>query len=150
MPVEITLDSGCCDHVLHAGEVPGYTILQSAGSRRRQHFVVGNGHKVPNQGEVHLNLDTVVGGKTSNLRSVFQVAEITRPLMSVSRITDQGLIATFDNEKALIKNKSGDIVCEFQRKGGLYVTDMMLRRPTPEGGMGNSMVPAMPFGRPGR
>ena len=28
--VEITLDSGCCDHVLDAGEVPGYTILQSA------------------------------------------------------------------------------------------------------------------------
>ena len=59
--IQVTLDSGCCDHVVDAGEAPGYCILESAGSKRRQNFVVGNGSKVPNQGEVHLNLDAKVG-----------------------------------------------------------------------------------------
>ena len=36
------------------------------------------------------------------LRSCFQVAEITRPLMSVSRICDQDLTCIFDKKEANI------------------------------------------------
>ena len=32
--IEITLDSGCCEHVLDVAEVPGYTVSESPGSRR--------------------------------------------------------------------------------------------------------------------
>ena len=55
--IEITLDSGCVEHVLDAGDAPGYCLLQSAGSKRKQNFVVGNGHKILNKGEVHFNLE---------------------------------------------------------------------------------------------
>ena len=132
---------------MDAGETPGYCILESAGSRRRQIFVVGNGHKVPNQGEVHLNLDATVGNKTNKIRSVFQVAAITRPLMSVSKICDQGLVALFDKDKAQVKNEAGDTVCEFVRKGGLYVCEMRLRRPDTAKEENESTTP---FGRQGR
>ena len=37
--IEITLDSGCCEHVLDVAEVPGYTVNESPGSRRRQNFI---------------------------------------------------------------------------------------------------------------
>ena len=127
----MTLDSGCCDHVMDAGEAPGYCILESAGSKRRQNFVVGNGSKVPNQGEVHLNLDAKVGEGLSSLRSVFQVAEITRPLMSVSRICDQDLDWWFSKKVAKILNQQGGVLAVFGRVGGLYEARMKLRAPKP-------------------
>ena len=52
--LEITLDSGCCEHVTDLGDIPGYGtfLAESDGSRRRQNFVVGNGLKFPN-GSAH-------------------------------------------------------------------------------------------------
>ena len=83
------------------------------------------------------------------VQSIFQVAEITRPLMSVSRICDQGLKATFDNEKAVITNKAGEVVAEFQRRGGLYVTTMTLKKPSPADAK-EEPVNNTSFGRPGQ
>ena len=51
-----------------------------------------------------------------------------------------------DKEKAQIRNAAGDVVCEFIRKGGLYVTEMQLRKPSPDANEKNSPAP---FGRPG-
>ena len=140
--IEITLDSGCCEHVLDRGEVPGYVPEASPGSMRKQNFVVGNGSKVPNEGQVKFNLQADVGGKPSLLRSCFQVAEITRPLMSVSRICDQDLVCVFTKQEAIIKDKEGNVICNFQRRGGLYVTTMRLKRPSPP-----DDVSSPPFGR---
>ena len=145
LEIEVTLDSGCVEHVCDAGETPGYSIVASPGSKRRQNFIVGNGHKIPNQGEVHLNLEAGVGGASKALAAVVQVAAITRPLMSVSKICDQDLICTFDKERARVTNSQGGLVCEFVRQGGLYVATMRLKRPTPAE-PGN----ATPFPRPER
>ena len=147
LEIEITLDSGCVDHVVDAAEAPGYCILQSAGSRRKQNFIVGNGAPVPNQGQIHLNLTTEVGGGIQELSSTFQVAKITRPLMSVSRICDQGLRCLFTNEKAQVLGKNSEVVCEFVRRGGLYVANMKLKKPT-EDETGHNR--ALPFQRPSR
>ena len=76
----VWLDSGCVDHVMDAAEAPGYCILESAGSKRKQTFVVGHGHRVPNNGAMHLNLEAQGGGQKYPLMSVFQIADITRPL----------------------------------------------------------------------
>ena len=56
--IEITVDSGCCERVMDLGEAPGYGafLVELAGSRRRQNFVVGNGQRVPNDGQLVLNL----------------------------------------------------------------------------------------------
>jgi hypothetical protein len=125
--IEITLDSGCCEHVLDLTDAPGYGafITQSVGSRRGQNFVVGNGQRVPNEGELHLNMEA----DGIPLQSVFQVAEITRPLMSVGRVCDQGLTAKFDKEKAVISDEAGKVMCTFVRTGGLYVARLKLKSP---------------------
>ena len=56
--VQLTLDSGCCDHILDNADAPGYAnaLQPSAGSKRRQRFVVGNGERVPNRGQLKLRL----------------------------------------------------------------------------------------------
>ena len=56
--VEMALDSGCCDHVMDVDhDAAGYDIHEPVSNRRGRGFLVGNGERLPNQGEVHLNLE---------------------------------------------------------------------------------------------
>ena len=63
------------------------------------------------------------------LTSTFQIAKVTRPLMSVSKVCDGGLTAHFDDKRAVVKDSKGKVVCVFRRQGGLYVCKMRLRAP---------------------
>ena len=125
--IELTLDSGCCEHVLDVADAPGYAhfISESPGSKRGQRFIVGNGERVPNAGQVRLNMECA----GIPLQSIFQVASVTRPLMSVGRVCDQGLKCIFDQDKALVVGKDGEEICRFERKGGLYVARLKLKSP---------------------
>ena len=86
---------------------------------------MGNGGKVPNDGQCVLNLEQ--GGQP--IQSTFQVAAITRPLMSVGRVCDQGLRCNFDDKQALVVDGKGKTVCRFERRGGLYVAKLTLKSP---------------------
>ena len=45
--LQMTLDSGCCKHVLPADAAPGYEVSDSPGSKRGQSFTVGKVPKSP-------------------------------------------------------------------------------------------------------
>ena len=63
------------------------------------------------------------------MNSVFQVAEITRPLMSVSRICDQDMVCIFEKDHARVLDTDGNTVARLRRDGSLYTCTMKLRRP---------------------
>ena len=50
----VTLDSGCCEHVLDLLDAPGYqeVMRPSKGSIRGQNCFVGSGDRLPDEGEV--------------------------------------------------------------------------------------------------
>ena len=130
--IEMCLDSGCCNHVLDAEDAPGYLVSESPGSRRGQNFVVGNGQRVPNEGQVRLRMEASTGeGSVNPVQSIFQVAEVSRPLMSVSKICDQGYSCLFTKDSAQILDANQRKVCEFGRSNGLYVANMKLKSPEP-------------------
>jgi hypothetical protein len=130
---EVALDSGSVVHVFSMDDVPVYRRGESPGSRRGQEFLMGDGGLIPNLGQSQLNLsDTAVG---RNIESVFQIAAVTRPLMSVGRICDEGHSITFDAIMAVVHAKDGSEVCRFQRNNsGLYVAKLKLRSPAGFGG----------------
>ena len=132
--IEVTLDSGACRHVMPADSAPGYPIRDSPGSRRGQNFVVGNGQKVPNEGQMCLNLEAHVGDSKDQLvQSTFQVADLTRPLMSVSQVCESGHKCVFEKDQASIITAQGETLVKFEMRGGLYVATMRLKAPTPFG-----------------
>ena len=89
--LEMVLDSGACEHVVDAEHAPGYAVYELPGSRRGQGFVVGNGARVPNEGQVQLNLEMgSADGTIRDLAPTFQVADINRLLMSVSQDLRRG------------------------------------------------------------
>jgi hypothetical protein len=65
------------------------------------------------------------------IQSTFQVAEISRPLMSVSKICDQGYTCVFTKDGAQVLDKDQKPVSKFERRSGLYVANMKLKPPVP-------------------
>ena len=123
--IEICLDSGAGDHVLSRVDVPGFTIEESPGSRAQQHFVAAGGKRLPNEGQVRLHL---LGQANTGIQSLFQVAEVTRPLWSVGKICDQGFDVRFSAKTATIL-KDGKEILSFERKNGLYLGMIKLKNP---------------------
>ena len=78
-----------------------------------------------------LNLEATINSKPGGnlIKSIFQVAEITWPLMSLSRVCELGHKCVFDEYKAEVIAKNGTVVCTFKRKGGLCVAEMKLKAP---------------------
>ena len=125
---EVALDSGSVVHVCAPGDCPGYMLQESPGSKRGQEFQMGDGGLIKNLGQKQLNLsDSMIG---RDVQSVFQIAAVTRPLMSVGRICDEGHEITFNNICAVVRTKEGEELCRFSREpGGLYVAKLKLRSP---------------------
>ena len=129
MEFEVALGSDSTDHVRHEGRAPGYFVKPSAGSKRRQKFVIGYGNKTANDGQVNLNLQTT-SGSPNNIMSIFQVAKVLRSLMSVGKIYDNDMNVLFNQIRAKVLTRDGDTICTLETQhGGLYIAKFRLRRP---------------------
>ena len=140
--IEVAADSGASEHVAADTDAPTYQVEESAGSRSGQHFIGAGGHRMANRGQMKLSMRADNGRKGRDVRTTFQVARVTRPLMSVSKICDAGMSMRFTSTMAVIEDNKGKEVCRFLRKGGLYIASMKLRNP-------NYKPPPAPFARPG-
>ena len=81
-------------------------------------MVVADGGRIPSEEQV-----------LANLASTFQVADLTRPLMSVSQICEQGCQCIFTDTHATIVNREGQTVGRFETHGRLCVTQMKVKAP---------------------
>ena len=90
---------------------------------------MGDGGTIPNLGQKSLNfVDDPVGRDVS---SVFQIAAVTRPLMSVGKMCDEGHEVILPSDMAVVNDLKGSEICRFTRShGGLYLAKMKLRAPT--------------------
>jgi len=122
------LDSGAGEHVAGPEDVAGLTMRESAGSKAGRHFIAANGDRIANIGEVAMTLKSKTG---ATFNSVFQIADVTRPLYSVGRICDAGCEVTFNNEQAVVR-KSGKVMSVFKRQGGLYIADLDVMNDEPK------------------
>ena len=99
-------------------------MLPSDASRKGRGFVAANGDRIPNLGEVTLNL-LMAGDTKLKVCSKFQVANVSRPLYSVSKIAESGCDVTFGKTQATIR-RDGAVLAVFHRQGGLYIGKMKL------------------------
>ena len=96
---EVALDSGAVIHVCSPTDCPGYVLEGSPGGKRGQACLLGDCGTIPNLGQKSLNLCDSEGNDVSR---IFQIAAVTRPLMSVGRICDEGHEVLFDNVSAVV------------------------------------------------
>ena len=59
-----------------------------------------------------------------------QVTKVTRPLLSVTKITEDGKLRVIcDQVKAVVVDANGKVLATFNKKQGLYVCMMKVRNP---------------------
>lgn len=119
--LEVVVDSGAAESVPPERLAPWVPTRPSRGSARGQTYVSASGDKLPNRREKHLELMTDEGEWA---RATFQVAEVTRPLCSVSRMCDQGNRVIFGSGGGYVEHIAIGKRSYFQRAHNVYVMHM--------------------------
>ena len=124
--VEMTLDTGATVHAADRVDFPGCLVLESPGSRAGQHFQTAGKKSIPNEGQANIELST----NGVEMAMTVQIAKISRPLLSVTRMTESGELEVLcKKDVALILDSKGKTVATFNKKGGLYICMMKYKNP---------------------
>jgi hypothetical protein len=123
--VESVMDSGASAPVVPPTMAPKVPIGASEGSRRGQNYTSASKHKLPNLGEQLLDAVTEAGEETNVL---FQIADVSRPLVSVSAICEMGNRVIFGKSGGVVQNLTTGRETPFQRKNGIYVLALWLKK----------------------
>ena len=130
----IAIDSGAVEHVAAPSDLPGSITVEPPADGKIRNFISASGDPIKNHGKANVSL---VNEDGTEVDSSFQVADVCRPLHSVSRVRD--------TDKEVLFTKHGGVVvpagslskflgsvqalAKYPRKGGLYVSKMRARNP---------------------
>ena len=123
--IEVIADSGACATVLPMSMCPNIKLRESVSSKAGLEYEVASGQAVKNEGEKHCEI--FVEGAGSSMLMHFQVADIHRPLLSLSCAADQGFRSHLDQYGGWLEDtKSGECI-PIERRGNLYVMQIWVR-----------------------
>ena len=125
--IDVIADSGACETVMPKGLCPNISLRQSEGSKAGVEYEVASGKAVPNLGEKHCEI--FCEGAGSSMMMHFQVADIHRPLLSLSRAADQGFRSHLDWYGGYLEDvRTGDTIpIQIQGRGNLYIMQIWFR-----------------------
>ena len=128
--IEGVVDSGAVDSVAHPSMCPQYPGKQSEASKAGEGYTSASGDFLPNLGEQTLPVQTADGRDTC---ISYQLADVSKPLNSVSEICDSGgpdgQLVLFSKWGGTILNLDNWKKTPFERKGGIYTMGMWVRPP---------------------
>ena len=136
MEIEVTADSGACATVMPASICRNIAIVPRQSVNKGVEYEVASGETIPNLGERRCLLMTL--GSAVPKRIVFQVADVHKPLLSVTCCADMGFncyLGKFGGH--LEDTKTGERI-SLQRKDNLYTMRAWVRKDTDN---------PLPFGR---
>jgi len=119
--LEAVVDSGAAESVAPESMAPWIPMKESEGSKRGQTYLSASGDKLPNLGEKKFDMMTVEGHWA---QATFQVAEVTRPLCSVSKMCDKGNRVVFEMGGGYVENLTTGVRTSFSRENNVYVMEM--------------------------
>ena len=138
LDIQMTLDTGATVHAMDKLDLPGFVIEESAGSRAGQKFQAAGGKLIDNEGQVQIAM--LAPGTNQELICNIQIAKVTRPLLSVTKMTESGKVKVVcTKDVAEIQDLNGKVLATFEKSGGLYTAMMRVRNPRHQS-----------FGRPAR
>ena len=123
--VILTVDSGASDTVLPPSVARNVPLVSS--DKVGIEYEVANGGVVINLGERHAEISTGEGHKNTFLMS-FQVVEVHKPLLAVSKLVAAGHKVIFDDKSPHILLSTGEKLA-MRCTGGTYEIDIWIRNP---------------------
>ena len=102
--LDVTVDSGACVTVMPSGLCPGIQIMENDLSRNGVENEVANGESIANLGEKRCQVMTI--GSMSPKKIVFQIADVHKPLLSVTACSDMGYDCYLGKEEEAFETES--------------------------------------------
>jgi len=122
------MDSGASESVAPPSMCPHYPIQESPGSKLGQCYLSASDDTIPNLGEQVLDVVTTAGSES---KAKYQMADVTRPLNSVSEICDgggeYGQYVIFGKYGGAIMNLETGTATQFDREDGVYCLDLWVK-----------------------
>ena len=120
------MDSGADESVTPPG-VFATEVVPSAMSEAGLSYSGAGGEKIPALGQTKVPFATTEGHHCSLL---FQVARITRPLISVAQLSRSGHRCVLENDGGFIEHRSTGRTIKLERTGDTYVLRVLVRDAT--------------------
>ena len=133
--IEVVMDSGAAECVCPPSMAPHFKIEDTVASKAGVYYTSADGGKINNLGQQTLPVAFENGIKCF---AIFQVARVSRPLMSVAKVCELGNRVIFGANGGVILNLATGQTTEFVKKDGVYVFTLWVP-PVTE-------APAAPFG----
>ena len=126
--VRAIVDSGAEESVTPPGTFPA-EVLPSAMSKRGEQYSGADGSEIPNLGQSDVSFLDDEGRHTGIL---FQVAEITQPLVSVADLCDAGNRVVFEKGGGYIRHLASGRQIRLPRDGKTFRLEMKVTAPPEE------------------
>ena len=114
------MDSGAAESVMPTGVLSGEILVHGAAKLAGVKYVAANGAKLPTLGQMVVAFENGVGTAGKIL---FQVANITKPLVSVSKLIDDGHQVVFDKRASYIIHVESGRKMMLKRERGVFIVD---------------------------
>ena len=124
--IEVTVDSGACDTVMPLSMCEGIDVIPSLASLRGMNYEVANSQLIPNLGERRCEM--ITPGSKRHKSITFQVADVHKPLLSVSSVASMGYECILNKDGGWLINRAAHEAIPLQRKGNMYVFTCWLRK----------------------
>ena len=121
--VKVIMDSGAAESVCPRSMAPRFAVKDSIGSRAWIYYTSANVGTNLNLGEQQVPVRLSNGAKTI---ATFQVADVSRPLMSVGKLCEMGNRVIFGANGGVILNLRSGQVTPFVKDEGVYSFEMWI------------------------
>ena len=136
----LTVDSGASDTVVPPSVCRSAQLLKT-GEKFGIEYEIADGSSIENLGERHCLMKTTEATNGSSMEMRFQVVDVSKALLSVHRMCQQGHSVLFAEDKIgegdgsaiLIKGDPANCI-PLRHSGGTYELDVWLRPSQPLGG----------------
>ena len=123
--VEMTADTGACETVMNGSRCPNVETEPSPGSEAGVEYEAVNGKTIPNQGQKRCLVMT--NGSEAPKRMDIQIADVQKPLLSISRVAELGYDCVFKKGGGCLQDVWSGGKIPIQRKGKLYVLKIWVK-----------------------
>ena len=120
---EAYVDSAAVANVMKADAIPGIEMVESEGSKKGHVWWSASSHPIKNEGQKLIPFKTSCGKKR---RITFQIAKVSKPLISVDALNATGHDVILNRKNPRIVCPNGEEII-LRRKNKVFILDMLVK-----------------------
>ena len=121
--MEVVMNSGAAECNCPKSMAPHFMVEDTVASKTGVYYTSANGGQICNLGQQTIPVAFENGSKCI---AIFQVAEVSRPLMSVAKICELGNRVLFGAGGGVIMNLKTGETTPFTKKDGVYIFSLWI------------------------